>query len=263
VPDPTKTMPAFSVHRLQDLLRTSWLGRTIMYEPVVGSTMDIARALDGRPGAHGTVVVADRQTAGVGRFGRRWLTPPGGNIACSIFLVPDLPQLKALPIVTAVALVDVMSRGCDLECQIKWPNDVQAGGKKLAGILIESALAGEQPRFAISGFGINVNYDTRAEPEIATTATSLMAGTGREHEREWVLAACLNAFEALYEAPPGDVLERWRAYLNTLGRRIRVAIGDITEEGRAEDVEDDGSLILRRDDGRRVILAAGEVTLQH
>jgi BirA family biotin operon repressor/biotin-[acetyl-CoA-carboxylase] ligase len=252
---------AFSVTRFQDLLTTAWLGRDCRYEPVVGSTMDVAKALTRRDGRHGTLVVADEQTEGKGRLGRRWLTPPGRNLAVSLLLQPGLQELKTLSMIASLAVVDGVQAAAGIQCRIKWPNDVQCHGRKLAGILVDSEIAGERPGFAIAGIGINVNYDTASEPEIAALATSLMVETGRLQEREAVLAACLNAFERLYESPGAEVVAAWRAALSTLGQSVRVTSAGTVIEGDAVDVTDDGRLVVRREDGVLVCLPAGEVTL--
>jgi BirA family biotin operon repressor/biotin-[acetyl-CoA-carboxylase] ligase len=253
---------AFSVERVQALLRTAWLGRGFVYEPVVGSTMDLARRLASDGATRGTVIAADEQTAGRGRLGRRWLAPPGVNLAFSIVLYPSLAQLRRLATIAPLAVADGVRQACGLVCSIKWPNDVQIGGRKLAGVLLESELSGETPRFALIGIGLNVNFDVAAEPEIAGLATSLLCETGRKWEREAVLAACLNAFEQLHDGPAEAAFERWRGSLNTLGQRVRVSFQGRTEEGIAEDVDADGSLILRRADGTRLVLPAGEVSLR-
>jgi len=253
---------AFSVERFRSLLSTELFGRDLRYQPVVGSTTDVVRALIGAGGAHGTLVVADEQRAGKGRFGRRWLTPPGGSLAFSLLIEPELPQLKVMSMIASLAVVEAVRSASGLDCQIKWPNDVQAGGRKLAGILIDSEIAAEMPSFAIAGIGINVNYDTAAEPELAGIATSVMSETGRRHEREVILAACLNAFERIYGDPVTETFGKWRAALSTLGRRIQVTAGGVAHAGQAMDVTEDGSLILRNDDGALLTFPAGEVTLR-
>lgn len=254
--------PPFSAERLQTVLRTAWLGRAFVYEPVVGSTMDVARSLVASGAANGTIIAADEQTAGRGRLGRRWLAPPGVNLAFSMLLFPSLVQLRRLSILAPLAVLEGVREACGLSCSIKWPNDVQVHGRKLAGVLLESELRGETPRFAIIGIGLNVNFDVASEPEIAGLATSLLRETDRTWERELVLAACLNAFERLYDGPAESAFERWRVSLNTLGQRIRVSFQGRVEEGVAADVDADGSLILRRTDGARVVLPAGEVSLR-
>lgn len=253
---------AFSALRFRQQLQTHWLGQGFVYEPVVGSTMDLARSLahDGAP--NGTVVLAEEQTLGRGRMGRHWLSPYGVNLYLSILLRPSLAQLQTLSIVTPLAVLDGLRTAADIDCSIKWPNDIQAGGRKLAGILLESELSGSQPLFAIVGAGINVNYDTTNEPEIAAIATSMLRESGSVHERERVLARCLEAFERCYEEPASAVWGRWRDCLNTIGQEVRVTFQGQIEEGVAEDVSEDGSLILRRRDGTCLSLPAGEVSLR-
>ena len=252
----------FSIPRFQSRLTTAWLGRDFRFLPVVNSTMDAVRDLALRGAENGLVLAADEQSAGRGRLGRRWLAPPGLNLSFSILLRPSLSQLKVLSMVAPLAVVEGVRDVCSLQATVKWPNDVQVGGRKLAGILLESELTGDEPVLAIVGIGLNVNFETSVEPEIAGLATSMLVETGRWYEREAVLAACLLAFEQQYEEPAAHTHAAWRARLNTLGRHIVVRMGDVLEEGLAEDVADDGSLTLLRPDGTRINLAAGEVTLR-
>ena len=257
-----KTGEPFDVPRFRALLQTTWLGEPTVYHRAVSSTMDIARAIAVEGAAAGTIVIADQQLAGRGRFGRRWLGPASANLTFSLVLRPSLEQLRRLPLVAPLAIAEGVQQTTGLRCSIKWPNDVEAGGCKLAGVLLESELKGETPLYVICGAGINVNFDPAFEPEIAYTATSLLRETGRTHERELLLAACLAAFERLYAEPAARLRERWRARLNTLGRPVRVSFQGQVEEGIAEDVAGDGSLILRRFDGTNITLPAGEVSLR-
>ena len=252
----------FSVEHFQRLLMTTVVGRDCLYYPVVGSTMDVARELAVAGRAHGALVVAGEQRAGKGRFGRRWLTPPGGNLAFSLLVRPDMAHLKALAMIASLAIVRGVERQCGLACDIKWPNDVQVRGRKLAGVLIDSEFSGESPDFAIIGAGINVNVDPAGEPEIAEIATSVLKETGRTHDREALLAGCLNELETLYLAPVAEAARAWRAALNTIGRQVQVKSGSEIHEGRAVDVTPDGELLLRTQDGAVRAFAAGEVTLR-
>jgi BirA family biotin operon repressor/biotin-[acetyl-CoA-carboxylase] ligase len=252
--------PSFSIPRFQSLLTTAWVGRSFHYLPVVDSTMDVARELVSNGAADGTVVVAEEQRQGRGRLQRRWLSPRGANLYLTILLYPTRERMQRLSIVTPLAVAEGILAATSLECAIKWPNDVQVKGRKLAGILLESDWSGERPSLALVGAGINVNYDPAADPEIAAIATSVMRETGAVHERELVLARCLEAFECWYEASADEARERWRARLTTLGQQVRVRLGDQLEEGLAEDVTDDGSLVLLRADGSRLSLPAGEVS---
>lgn len=250
-----------------DLLRarlaTTAVGCTLVYEPVVGSTMDVAREAGRRGDAHGVVVVAEEQTAGRGRFGRRWLAPPGVNLSFTVLVRPTLAVLERLSMIAALAVADGVRAAAGVEVAFKWPNDVQVDGRKLAGILIEAELAGEVPAFALVGIGLNVNLETAREPEIAPLAVSLRDLAGREVARESVLAAVLNAFERWLEVADGAaVRDAWAARLVTLGQPIRVTFAGQAEEGMAEGVTHSGALVLRRADGSAVELPAGEVTLR-
>jgi BirA family biotin operon repressor/biotin-[acetyl-CoA-carboxylase] ligase len=223
--------------------------------------MDLAREA-GRAGApHGHVVAADEQTAGRGRFGRRWIAPAGANVMFTLLLRPDARALQQLSMTAALAVADGMRTAAGIEPVFKWPNDVQVGGRKLAGILIEAEFSGAEPEFALVGVGLNVNVDTSTEPEIAAIAASLRDITGTEHPREEVLAAVLNSFETWYEqSRRGSVRDAWAARLVTLGQPISVSFAGKVEHGTAESVTETGALVLRRADGSTVELPAGEVT---
>ena len=132
----------------------------------------------------------------------------------------------------------------------------------MAGILVETEVSGQDVRFALIGIGLNVNLDVDRAPEIAQIATSLMRESGRQVSRERTLAALLNRLEELYESPVPSIVEAWRSRLETLGRHVRLSLGDKVYEGVAEDVDEAGSLVLRRPDGSTMTFEAGEVSLR-
>ena len=209
------------------------------------------------------MVLAGRQTAGRGRLGRFWISPRGG-LYLTVVLRPSAEHLKSLVIIAALAVARAIEGLAGLQTSLKWPNDVLVAGRKIAGILSESELVGENVSHALVGIGVNVNADMAAYPETAPLATSVMTELGREVSREALAARLLNEFETLYLAAqagkPMD--EEWRARLGMLGKEVRVRFGEQVEEGLAEDVDIDGNLILRRADGSRVTIAAGDVTLR-
>lgn len=249
---------------VEDRLRTDRIGRPLLLLDTVGSTMDIARAEAEAGVDEGLAVLAEEQTAGRGRLQRSWVSPKSANLHITLVLRPDLATLRKLSMLTALAVTRSLRRACDLEAGIKWPNDALARGRKIAGVLIENELEGDSVRYALVGVGINVNFDARAYPEIADIATSAAAEIGHHVSREAVLAEFLNAFEELYRAAASgaDVRAEWRAGLVTLGQQVRVTFAAGSEEGTAEDVDADGSLIVRRVDGTTVAIAAGDVTLR-
>jgi BirA family transcriptional regulator, biotin operon repressor / biotin---[acetyl-CoA-carboxylase] ligase len=248
---------------VRTLLTTSRIGATLVDLPTTGSTMDDVRARATVGASEGLVVSADEQTAGRGRFGRAWVAPAGVNLSLSILLRPSREQVKVLGMVAPLAVADAVAAVSGLAVQFKWPNDVRIGGRKLCGVLIESEFAGDRPVFAIAGIGLNVNLDTAGVPEIAEIATSIAREYGMPVSREQTLAALLSAFERWYDEPdPAMVWSAWRGRLETLGQEVEVTFSGKSERGVAEDVDAEGSLVLRRRDGARVILPAGEVTLR-
>ena len=251
--------------RLQALLRTEYIGRTVFYEAVVDTTMELAKRQAEAGAPEGALAIAEQQTAGRGRMGRSWVSPPGVNLYFTLVLRPALEHLRYLSVIAPLAVCHAIEETTGLLPRIKWPNDVVVGDKKVCGMMTQSELAGDQVVFALTGIGINVNLDAAAHEEIRAIATSLRAELGREVEREVVLAATLNHFEQLYQAlRRGEVVSMaWKHRLDTLGKHVRVSsAGGPMEQGVAVDADSDGSLILRRDDGSHVRVEAGEVTLR-
>jgi BirA family biotin operon repressor/biotin-[acetyl-CoA-carboxylase] ligase len=256
-------MPAFDLTCFHELLQTREFGRNLLFEPTVRSTMDLARDAAAHGAAEGTLALTDEQTAGRGRLGRSWITPPALNLASTLLLRPPAAAVRAIPMITPLAIVAAVEEMADLRCDIKWPNDVQIDGKKLAGILIETELDADPP-LVLVGAGINVNFDPRDHAEIRAIATSLLAATGREHDREALLGSYLLHAERLYDAVKSgtDVRDRWRERLITVGQRVTATTPSGVTEGVAEDVDTDGALLIRKDDGALATVEAGDVTLR-
>lgn len=239
-------------------------GRPICVVERTGSTNEDARraALDGAP--HGAMFLADAQTAGRGRGGHAWHSPPGENLYLSVVLRPRLPATAISPITLAlgVAAASVAERalGGAAEVRVKWPNDVLAGGRKLAGVLVEGQIRGDAVQALIAGVGLNVH--ARSFPaELEGRATSLaLLGAGDLH-REALAAALVLAIEeatARFEAGRLSPFEGELARLDGLRGR-RVAIGDVT--GTAAGIDGEGRLLVRGDDGSVRPVVAGEVSV--
>jgi BirA family biotin operon repressor/biotin-[acetyl-CoA-carboxylase] ligase len=256
---------AFDPVRFHAQLQTRAFGRNLIFEPSVGSTMDLARDAAAHGAAEGTVALTDEQTAGRGRLGRSWVAPPASNLLLTLILRPPTTALlRQLAMITPLAVVDAVGDVTGLRAEIKWPNDVQVSGKKLAGILIESHTGDDGAITALVGPGINVNFDPRDVDEIRDIATSLRVELGHEVEREALLASLLLHIELLYDAASAgqSPRDRWRERLVTLGQRVVVTEAARTTEGIAEDVDSEGALLVRRGDGVLVTIEAGDVTLR-
>jgi len=223
------------------------------YAPTVTSTNDRARELAVR-GETDVAVLADEQTGGRGRLARGWASPPGG-IYCSLLLRPSLApeRLPLLALVAAVAAGDAAS-SVGVGTGLKWPNDVQGpDGRKLAGVLAESATADGAVAWAAVGLGLNANADPAGLP---VGATSLRELTGGPVDRRAVTQRYLESFDARRRDLDG-VLDAWRRRTTTLGRRVRVRTGDGDVVGEAVDVDATGALLIETADGTERV-AAGD-----
>ena len=205
----------------------------------------------------GTVILADEQTSGRGSLDRKWVSPKG-NLYMSLVLNPSLKVLPKLSLMTSLAIVNTLKK-FGLSAKIKWPNDVLVGGKKISGVLIETGLK-EGDRWAIVGIGVNLNFDPDEYPEIKDIATSLKKELGREVGRDEFMNPLLEEIEELYlRLLRGESLrEEWKEKMDSLGKNVRVRFGDDVEEGFAEDIDEDGFLLLRKN-GEKIKIPAGEI----
>lgn len=254
------------VEALRVALEPMRLGHPLIYLPVVGSTNTHAAGLARQGAPDGTLVITDEQPEGRGRIGRTWRSLPRGQVLLSLVLRPRFaPHL--LVMVGALAVIDAVEAAAGTRAAIKWPNDVLVGGRKVSGILIETATDERGEPFAIVGIGLNVNGTLRADAELADLATTLADALGHPVEREAVVVRLVTAFDALYgrlqaggELGSREVWERWRARLSTLGTRVRIAQRERVVEGIAEGVDVDGSLLVRGADGLVTPVTWGDVS---
>ena len=261
-------MPRFDPERYRRLLQTHNLGQTCHYFAALASTNTYLRALARQGTPEGSAVVADAQTAGRGQAGRTWISPPDCNLYVSVLLRPAIAPAQAslISLLVAVALVDTLRRE-GAACGIKWPNDVLAGGRKVAGILTEMEMYRDTVQFVVVGIGVNVNMSQgeldRHLGAVAHTATSLQVVLGHRLCRERLLAALMASLEHWYErfsAPGRQALhEAWEARSLMRGRRISARTPAATWQGLAEGIDRAGHLVLRQADGTRVVLPSAEV----
>ena len=243
------------------------IGRRVYGYRSVGSTMDAAWELAEAGAAHGTAVVAGTQTSGRGRFDRTWVSGDGESLLTSVVLRPDASIAPLLTVIGCLAVLDAARELGGLVCAIKWPNDVHIGGKKLCGVLAEARTYSNGTTdtagagVAVLGIGLNVNLDLAQHPELAGTATSLLAETGHATDLRVAGDALFHSLDACYDAEPAALVARWRESLDTLGKRVTVRGRDTRLSGLAEEVDATGRLLLRTDDGTLHTLSEGDVTL--
>jgi len=235
------------------------VGAAVVYYPSIGSTNTAARALAREGARDGTVVLADEQTRGRGRHGRRWTAPPRSGLAVSILLRPAAGfPLYTLTMAAALAASDAVRALVGPRCLLKWPNDVLIDGMKVGGILLELDQSGPSWTVVI-GIGLNVN----AAPDLSGVG-SLAAAMGHPIAREPLLIDLLARLEtsvALGAREPAAILRLWRDRIVTLGQAVRVTAPDGVFAGVACDVDAEGALLVRlRDDTTRTV-HAGDVTL--
>jgi len=246
-------------------LTTAWLGRAWRHLARVESTNDEA-ATWARAGAPaGAVVVADEQTLGRGRLGRRWHSPPGASLYLSAVLRPPLAPHRVPPLTLAagVAVAEALVQ-FDVAPALKWPNDVLVDGKKIAGILTEMSADLDRVHHVVSGIGVNLNV--RAFPEeLAAIATSVAIVRGTTVARAEFAAALCARLEHWHDRFVADgaapVAAAWRQHARFFGKRVQVTAGRDRMEGVAEDLDEDGALRLRLDDGRTLRVVAGELAI--
>ena len=216
--------------------------------------------------AEGLCVVAREQTAGRGRQQRAWASPADAGLYFSVVLRPRL-EAAAWPLVAlaaAVAVRDALRESCRLDADIKWPNDLLAGGRKLCGILAEAVEAG-RGRACVVGIGVNLS-DGAFPPELRERATSVEAVTGATPDREALLSALVRALAARYarlQGPGGgeETLRAWAAASTyAAGKRVRVALGAEEFHGTTRGLEPDGALRVETATGEIKIVRAGDVT---
>ena len=261
-----KTSSSLTLEQISNSLTTRWLGRTVHFYPEVDSTNVTAMDLAQQNAPEGTVVLAEQQLRGRGRGERSWHSPPGVGVYCSIVLRPELSPAKTmlLTLMAAVAIAKAVSLETNLSARIKWPNDILINNKKVVGILLESRVGATGVEHAIIGFGINVNH-TPADlsQELLLAASSLFIELGEPVDRSKLLSRILAEVEYLYERlQQGDVaivLEEWRHFSATLGRRVRILQRGELTEGVAVDVTEEGALLVRVEQDSLITVHAGDI----
>jgi BirA family biotin operon repressor/biotin-[acetyl-CoA-carboxylase] ligase len=254
---------------LARLGRTKIIGRDIQVFEQTTSTNDVMEKLARDGVKEGVVIFAESQTKGRGRLGRKWISPECKGLWFSVLLRPDLrPQeTTQLTVASATALRRAIFSETNLKAEIKWPNDLLIGGKKVAGILTELSAELDRVRHVILGVGVDVNLGAGEFPsELRKSATSLKIESGRTIERAELAAAILRELDGDYSRICAgkftEVADEWEENCSTIGKDVTVQIGGRKIRGNAESLDDDGALLVRTEHGHLERITGGDVTLE-
>jgi len=234
------------------------LRQKVYYLKEVSSTMDVAKKLAKR--GEEAIVIAETQTSGRGRLGRRWHSQRGG-IYFTIILRPRIGPAHAqiINLMAAVSVARAIRSLFNLEAKLKWPNDVLIRGKKVCGILAEMEAEMDVIKFVNLGIGINANNPISLYEE---GATSIKEELGRDISRKELLMCVLNEIEKRRSLLGKEIISEWKALSSTINKKVRIIMQDEVVEGEAIDVDTDGALILRTDKGIRRIIAGDCIHLK-
>lgn len=248
-------------------LKQGGIGGNIIVLDEVDSTNNYAKDLTAKGAEHGTVVVADRQTAGKGRMGRSFVSPPGKGLYMSVVLRPDF-GIQTAPLITsaaAVAAAEAIESLCEADVRIKWVNDLYIGGRKICGILTEASVDMEMRALqtAVIGIGINVrSVGDSFDEELSSRATSIQDETGIAPDRNELCAAVINRLSShLERIESREYLREYRRRELLTGNMITATIGRETITGKAVGIDRNANLMLETESGTVRSLSSGEANL--
>lgn len=252
-------------NEISSYLNTKFIGREIFYFPEISSTNDYGKTLEGKA-KNGALIVSEMQVGGKGRLGRVWKSPKGG-IWFSLYLTPNIEPMKASKItqVAAAALVNVLLE-LNINAKIKWPNDVYINNKKVTGILTEMKCEMERINYLIVGIGINANIESSDfNEDVKDTATSILIETGKKINRTELLGRFLNSFEKLYVEVVdnnnySNVVNICRTHSLLINKQVYWIVGSKVNPVTCLDINDEGELVVRTEDGNVTNVISGEIT---
>jgi len=265
----------YHIERMPDILVPQMLSHRLYGTPFarriyhffkIDSTNSVAMRLGESGEPHGTIVLAEEQTAGRGRAGRTWTSEKSAGIYCSILLRPPIPPAHAplLTLVAGLAARDAAAEDLDTLPDIRWPNDLLVGGRKVCGILTEMHAEPDRIHYAVIGIGMNVNQSKMPE-ELSDIATSLRIETGKIHSRLELLIRLLRSVDRYYNQFLADgaepILRRFAEVSSYFkGKRVRITTATETFTGTTAGLEPSGVLRVARDDGREIVpVLSGDV----
>jgi len=261
----------FPEDAFNQVLRTERFGRDPYFFRAIDSTNRFAKRLASAGVPEGTMVCADAQTKGRGRWGKTWESSPDLGLWFSLILRPERRGLSAtlFTLMGAVSVATVLEEACGVRFHLQWPNDVMHAGKKVAGVLTETNRSSQGISYAVLGIGLNVNHrSTDFSPELSHRAASLAMVAGNPFDRVLLLAQLLWRLERDYRDVHvrgfRPVLETWVSHSNLIGKWVALSVHGSVERGRVEGFHSNGDLILASKDGRNRRFSDGHVLeVQH
>jgi len=255
--------------KLNGLLKTDILGKVIHYQDEMESTNTVLMELGGKGASEGTVAIADRQTGGRGRLGRKWISSAESNLYISILFRPEIVASDAplFTLIASIALKELFEKIGINQARIKWPNDIQINGKKVAGVLTEMRPRREVVDFIVVGIGININMSRKDMDnlmgDVANIATSTKEYLGKDIDRAKFAADLLFELEKWYKIflknGKALVLREWTERWGDMSKRVRIEVEEGNYEGRAIGIDSEGRLIVETDSGEINKVTAGDV----
>jgi BirA family biotin operon repressor/biotin-[acetyl-CoA-carboxylase] ligase len=265
---PSSKLLPYEIHKK---LHTKIIGKHLRYFDHIPSTNTVGKQIliEGDPEKiHGTVIIAEEQTGGVGRLGRAWISPAGG-IWITILLKPKVPVDHVFMITMAgsIAIARAIRKEFGLGALIKWPNDIYIGKKKIGGLLLELSAEADTVHYCLLGIGIDVNNPlTHFAADLQRAISSISAQVCHEVDRAGLLARILREFEnrlLLLESGEYDAItQEWKSLSATLENRVQIHTLKNSFEGEAIDIDEFGALIVKKDNGKLERVIAGDCTHQ-
>ena len=249
-------------------LGQSLFARNMVFHQSLNSTNSLAKELASTGAPEGSIVLAEEQTSGRGRMGRRWVSPGCMNLLFSLLLRPALhpDQVFVLTMILALATVEVIQKATGLRSMIKWPNDIYVERKKLAGILTEFSLREREIDYVVLGLGINVNWSPGNEEELLNPATSILAETGLKTSRNGLLIEILKLFENYYrkvlEGETEEFYKKWNELSMIMGREVEIESESGKIRGKAIKIDHQGALIIEDNRGTEQKILCGDVSIK-
>lgn len=263
----TKTSSKLLPYEVHKKLRTQVIGKRMRYLENTPSTIWVGKQMCSEGDAkkmHGTVIIAEEQTGGVGRMGRVWTSPSGG-IWITTVLKPGIPvdHIFMITMAGSIAVARAIRKEYDLGALIKWPNDIFIGTKKVAGLLLELSADADAVHYCLLSIGVDVNIPiSTLDPALQEKVTSISAEVGHEVDRASFLARILKEFESRYLLLEGGeydtILQEWKSLSCTLENRVHITTLKNSFDGEAIDIDNFGALIIRKDNGKLERVIAGD-----